>query len=304
MARTSLRRERANDADKGLGPDFMCVGAQKAGTQWLYDQVAMHPEFWMPPLKELHYFDLPGTRVKKAERIERSAVRNLAKFNAKRARILRRPLEERDILFLREFIALPKRIDIERYAHLFDRKGDAIAGDVTPGYSGLEPKVMAMIAARFPALKVIYIARNPVDRFWSAYNMRLRRGDIPARTDVAGAKAFAKLAGVKRRSSPSTAVSRWRNALPKDQFGLFFFDDLLEDPLELRHRILSFLGVSPELGGPVGVGFNRKEALTKVDMSDEMRAAVAAIFAKELRACADQLGGPARGWAAAYGLQA
>jgi len=302
MAKASLTAKRTKKVDRGLGPDFMCVGAQKAGTQWLYDQVAMHPEFWMPPLKELHYFDLPGTRVKKAERIYRGASRSLAKYNARRKTILRRPLEKRDLVFLREFIALPKRIDIERYAHLFDWKGDAIAGDVTPGYSGLEPKVIAMIATRFPALKVVYIARNPVDRFWSAFNMRLRRGDIPARTDVAAAKAFARLAGVKRRSSPSTAVSRWRNALPKDQFGLFFFDDLLEDPLELRHRILSFLGVSPELAGPVDVGFNRKEAQTKVDMSDEMRTAVAAIFAKELRACADQLGGPAKGWAAAYGL--
>ena len=274
MAMASLKAKRTNELDRGLGPDFMCVGAQKAGTQWLYDQVAMHPEFWMPPLKELHYFDLPGTRVKKAERIYRGASRNLAKYNATRAQILRRPLERRDLVFLRDFIALPKRIDVERYAHLFDRKRGAIAGDVTPGYSGLEPKVIAMIAARFPALKVVYIARNPVDRFWSAFNMRLRRGDIPARTDVAAAKAFARLAGVKRRSSSSTAVSRWRNALSKGQFGLFFFDDLLEDPLELRHRILSFLGGSPELGGPVDVGFNRKEAQTKVDMSDEMRAAV------------------------------
>ena len=256
----------------------------------------------MPPLKELHYFDLPGTRVKKAERIYRGASRNLARYNAKRATILRRPLERRDLVFLRDFIALPKRIDVERYAHLFDRKRGAIAGDVTPGYSGLEPRVIAMIAARFPALKVVYIARNPVDRFWSAFNMRLRRGDIPARTDVAAARAFARRAGVKRRSSPSTAVSRWRNALSKGQFGLFFFDDLLEDPLELRHRILSFLGGSPELGGSVDVAFNRKEAQTKVDMSDEMRAAVGVIFATELKACADQLGGPARGWAAAYGL--
>src|SRR5215218_4596058 len=38
------------------GPDFLCVGLQKAGTAWLYDQLELHPDFWMPPLKELHYF--------------------------------------------------------------------------------------------------------------------------------------------------------------------------------------------------------------------------------------------------------
>ncbi len=38
-------------------PDFLCVGAQKAGTSWLYQQLEPHPDFWMPPVKELHYFD-------------------------------------------------------------------------------------------------------------------------------------------------------------------------------------------------------------------------------------------------------
>jgi hypothetical protein len=38
-------------------PDFLCVGAQKAGTSWLYRQLEPHPDFWMPPVKELHYFD-------------------------------------------------------------------------------------------------------------------------------------------------------------------------------------------------------------------------------------------------------
>ena len=44
-------------------PDFLCVGAQKAGTSWLYQQLEPHPDFWMPPVKELHYFDQP-TRTK------------------------------------------------------------------------------------------------------------------------------------------------------------------------------------------------------------------------------------------------
>src|SRR5438093_12007205 len=38
-------------------PDFLCVGAQKAGTSWLYRQLEPHPDFWMPPIKELHYLD-------------------------------------------------------------------------------------------------------------------------------------------------------------------------------------------------------------------------------------------------------
>jgi len=36
-------------------PDFLCVGAHKAGSTWLYQQLDSHPDFWMPPVKELHY---------------------------------------------------------------------------------------------------------------------------------------------------------------------------------------------------------------------------------------------------------
>ena len=36
---------------------FFCVGAAKAGTSWLYSQLAAHPECHFRAIKELHYFD-------------------------------------------------------------------------------------------------------------------------------------------------------------------------------------------------------------------------------------------------------
>ncbi len=38
-------------------PDFLGIGAQKSGTTWLYQNLAAHPQVWMPPVKELHYLD-------------------------------------------------------------------------------------------------------------------------------------------------------------------------------------------------------------------------------------------------------
>ncbi len=37
-------------------PDFICIGAQKAGTTWLHRQLSGHPEIFLPPGKELDYF--------------------------------------------------------------------------------------------------------------------------------------------------------------------------------------------------------------------------------------------------------
>ena len=38
-------------------PLFLCIGAQKAGTSWLFQQLTEHPALWLPTLKELHFFD-------------------------------------------------------------------------------------------------------------------------------------------------------------------------------------------------------------------------------------------------------
>ena len=37
--------------------DFLGIGVQKAGTSWLWKNLRQHPSIWMPPRKELHYFD-------------------------------------------------------------------------------------------------------------------------------------------------------------------------------------------------------------------------------------------------------
>lgn len=38
------------------GPDFICIGMEKAGTGWLYDQVDHAEGAWMSPIKELNHF--------------------------------------------------------------------------------------------------------------------------------------------------------------------------------------------------------------------------------------------------------
>jgi hypothetical protein len=42
---------------QGHKPDFICIGAQKAGTTWLYVTLGRRPDIWFPPFKEFHFFD-------------------------------------------------------------------------------------------------------------------------------------------------------------------------------------------------------------------------------------------------------
>src|SRR4051794_30739459 len=116
------------------GPDFICIGAQKAGTGWLYEQLRSHPDFWMPPLKEVHYFDRLGR--------DRPTRGNEVDDRVKAARKASR--DSRDVHFLdvMEELRSKQEIDMELYARLFEAKGSLLSGDITPGYSILAEEIV------------------------------------------------------------------------------------------------------------------------------------------------------------------
>ena len=146
---------------RGAGPDFICVGAQKAGTRWLYDQLAFHPAFWMPPVKELHYFDgaRPGFPQGPAPPgADRQGPRQgQPRPDGRRRQPLRGP---RPPLRRAEYLRLfkDKKAGIEGYARLFDEKGEDMTGDVTPAYSKLGDDDARAIVQRFPEVQIVFIA--------------------------------------------------------------------------------------------------------------------------------------------------
>ena len=291
------------------GPDFICVGAQKAGTQWLYDQLAWHPAFWMPPVKEFHYLDGGSfaRHRRAAKSLRRRAGLGLPLVNAVRAKRSYRALAARDLEFLDRYVALltDERIDLEGYAGLFAPKARDLAGDITPGYSRLDGDAIAGFARRFPETRVIYIARDPIERLWSHILMTARRNKSIERITLERTMKFARRPMVRLRCTNTEVVRRWRAEVAEDRFGLFVFDDIRDEPVAARRAILAFLRADPEApSGALPADFNRKSGERKVAMPDDIRAALVAEFADELRASAAEFGGAAHGWLGRYGLSA
>src|SRR5438034_3343618 len=288
--RASIGNGRDEEADRSSRgdacPDFLCVGAQKAGTSWLYRQCEPHGDFWMPPLKELHYFN----KLTKATRA-----------NSPRCR------DERDLHFLESLSRLSTRpyLDMENYARLFAYKGSRLSGDITPTYSMLNDEIIERIVSYFPNLKVIFLARDPVERAWSQLSMGVRLGMISP-FDVTNIDEVIRSLlnpGVLSLSHPSKIVARWRRYVRPDLFRIYFFDDLERDPVELRRSILHFLGSDPnKLSGRLKADHNSDANKKKLRLSDKVRSRVAQFFKDELQACATELGGPAREWPARYGF--
>lgn len=289
------------------GPDFICIGMQKAGTGWLFDQLDTDRNFWMPPSKELHYLDNALKRPRTLlDNMHRRGNKDLDVYNEERRQRARRPLNERDMTFLDRALKLRgKPIDLAAYASLFDPKHELLSGDITPSYSTLSEDVIEILAERFPNLKIILLVRDPVERSWSLLNMKMRRGSV-AEDDAdnwAAISAKIKSPAFEARSYATQVWKRWIKHFPADRIKFFFFDDIAKAPAETRDAIVSFL--SPAAGRSVGAlapEFNRKAVHPKAKMTSEVLEELVAVYTDELWAAAALFRGPAETWPGRYGL--
>jgi Sulfotransferase family len=268
------------------GPDFLCIGAHKAGSTWLYQQLDSHPDFWMPPVKELHYFD-------QLSRVQRAA----------------RPrcTDERDLRFLERLRSLSAEpgIDLENYGRLFEPKASLRSGDISPNYSTLSNKVIRQVVGYFQNLKVLFLARDPVERVWSHLSMEVHYRQIEPFdvTNIDEVNRNLLRRGMLLRSYPSAVVARWKRCVHPEQFRVYFFDDLQSNPAELRRSILCFLGADPDKpSSRLTANHNSWTRMEKLPLTNKVRSHLAKFFKNELKTCAARLGGPARDWPARYGF--
>jgi len=143
------------------------LGAPKAGTSWMHGYLAAHPEVYVPPVKELHFFnaaeDGPGDRLKK---LDAKYARTL-----KRGRVGYPTLDE-----LSDIQALLADGTDTAYRHyMYDRaEGRQVMADITPAY-GLLSKERLLDMQAIGESRFVYLMRDPVSRLWSNIRMNARR---------------------------------------------------------------------------------------------------------------------------------
>ena len=288
------------------GPDFICIGMPRAGTGWLYDQLKHHPDFWLPPVKELDYLNHskpPLANVRKNYELGKADPERMRE----KARRHRPQWDDRDFAFLDDAVALARRErDIARYAALFRHKGALKSGDITPRYCLLTADVIAEIAEKLPRLKVIYLVRDPIARAWSHVNLIYGRDrfDTALLEDTV---AFAEFAdnhpALLDASRAARTLESWKGAAPQLPFRCFLLDDIAREPERTRREILEFLDADPgKASAHLAPGHNRKGGKAALEMPDAIRDVLRDRLAEEVRACASLLGGAARSWPGLYGL--
>ena len=216
---------------------FLGVGAQKAGTTWLHDQLRLHPEIALPRLKELHYFDsVYPTR--SGHRFGRRFVRA-----TRNALAQQRPDLAVQSLDLLDLIFGPPRA-YRKFLSAEGTESTRMAGEICPGYaaSTLEG-FRAMRELLEP--RIIYVLRDPLDRYWSQVRHH-HRGDDRADLDQRLKQTYASIIDngpAWDRCDYPTTLSLLDEVFDPERVLVLFYEELFTQ--ETLSRVARFLGVSP-----------------------------------------------------------
>lgn len=199
-------------------PDFLIIGAQKAGTSWLAHNLTQHPHLYLPA-DELHFFD-------------------------KSARFARGPA-----WYEAQFAPPPGVTCVGEktpdYLWSDERSGE----DHTPG-------IAERIHGIYPDLRLICVLRDPVTRAVSAARHLLQTGRVRPSTPldallIGDQRALAEPHGVLAHGFYARQLRRYLALFGAGRLCILFYeDDLRDEPLGTLQRVCRFLGVDGDFGFP------------------------------------------------------
>jgi hypothetical protein len=145
---------------------------------------------------------------------------------------------------------------IDWYLAHFPLRGEfPVVGEASPYYL-FHPEAPARILAAVPQAKFIVLLRNPVDRAYSQYHMKLERELETLSFEEALEREPERLALSEDPLDPAwrhhsylargvyvDQVRRWFDRFPRDRFLIIKSEDFYAEPLRILHQTQEFLGV-------------------------------------------------------------
>jgi hypothetical protein len=206
-------------------PDFIIIGAQKAGTTALYSYLVQHPLVTPALRKETHFFD--------------------NHFN-------------RGLFWYRAFF--PMRRHQHRLCRIFGIP--PITGEASPYYL-FHPLVPRRIQQLLPGVRLIVLLRNPVDRAYSHYHHEVAMGHETLSFEEAIKQEAERLQTEHDRLLTNPAyrsyqhqhhsylargmyadqLQPWLELFPAIQLLILRNEDLKQTPSAVFQQVLAFLGL-------------------------------------------------------------
>jgi hypothetical protein len=201
-------------------PDFLVAGVPKSGTTALHAALARHPGLFMSPIKEPKFFLTDGPPPTKGG--------------------------PGDALTYREHVW-----QRDRYEALFDAApAGTLRGESTPLYL-YDPAAMARISAMIPAVKLIVIIRDPVERAHSNWTHLWSAGLEPigdfvracAEEEQRIAAGWASFWHYKGLGRYGEQLAHAFTLFPREQVLVLRYRRLIDEPAATLDKICAFLGV-------------------------------------------------------------
>jgi hypothetical protein len=211
-------------------PNFFVVGAARASTTSLNRYLSQHPEIFIPPGKEMHFFAAehfpctgPGD-----ESMNRLVVR-----------------------------------DEKQYTQLFDGvTAEKAIGETSPFYLCL-PGTAERIARAVPDAKILMILREPVARAYSAYMFLAREGRETLSFEEGlnleaerKAKGFEPMWWYKELSLYYSQVKRYLEVFGREQVKVLVYEEFYADPASGLRDVFAFLGVRQDVAIDTSIHYN------------------------------------------------
>jgi sulfotransferase family protein len=210
-------------------PNFIIAGAARSGTTSLYRYLGQHPDIFVAPVKEPHYFavdDFPerftGPR---DDRLNRRIIR-----------------------------------DKERYQQVFAAaSGKRVIGESSAFYL-CYPHAAERIVHACSDPKIIIMLRDPVDRAYSAYMYLVRDGretlslaEALHRERERKAQGFEPMWWYTELSRYYAQVKHYVDVMGQGRVKILLYDDLCSNPGQLLRSVFEFLGVCEDV--PIDTSF-------------------------------------------------
>jgi len=209
--------------DRDSLPDFVIMGAMKAGTTSLHYYLDQHPDIFMSRIKEPNLF---CSYVDCLRKIHKTIYNN----NGFREHRRRAP-------------KLRTRADAVN-VFLKDYEGQNLKGESSTAYTKApeQGKVSpALIKDTCPDMKFIYVLRNPLERIFSHYRHMVDRQD---REDLTPTEFINKnYSSVVNPSLYFFQLSRYLKLFNPERFHFVISEELTLDPEKALNKIRRFLGI-------------------------------------------------------------
>jgi hypothetical protein len=271
----SIKLRKSGRPTADVSVDFLVAGAQKSGTSALDAYLRSHPELCMAGRKEVHFFD--NDRIFNNATVDFSSPERFFPIFGLTGAGIPDPATfagDRYDLYHTFFSPAPPQ---------------RLCGEVTPSYMYWR-SAPGRIWEYNPAMKIIIILRNPIDRAFSHWNMEFvkNRDRRPFRRAIAMDEQIARTKNPGQRKHRSyidrgffaEQIRRIWHYFPEEQTLILKQEALKNDPQETLNRICDFIGVSRL----AGISATETHALPyAAAMSPEDRHYLKSIYAFEIR---------------------